>query len=65
MGKEMIMVGWDEGFALPTDPGPIHKCVLRVWYRIEDWWRFLDPMQKSTIVLMIFAIALCVLITRG
>jgi len=67
MGKEMMMVGWDEDelFPLPTDPGPIHKRLLRAWYWVEDWWRFLDPMQKATIGLLIFAITLWIVVSRG
>lgn len=59
------MVGWDEGFPLPTDPGPIHKCVLRVWYRIEDWWRGLDPVDRTVIKFLVLGVALWILVARG
>lgn len=50
---------WDDGFPLSTDPGPIHKAILRVWYRIEDWWRHLEPIDRHSILIMLGGILLC------
>lgn len=55
-------MGWDDGFRLPTDPGPIHKRLLRICYWIEDRWRFLAPMDKATVAFVLFALVLWVAI---
>ncbi len=61
------MIEWsDEGFALPTDPGPVHKAILRVWYCLEDWWslvwRSFNRMDKNTVIMAAIALAIWIIL---
>lgn len=56
----------DEGFPLPTDPGPVHKAILSVWYAVEDCWGFLwrsfDRMDKNTLAMATIALAIWIIL---
>lgn len=52
----------DKDFPLPSDPGPIHGAILKVWYSIEDWlcllWCSFDRMDKNTLAMGAIVLAI-------
>jgi hypothetical protein len=50
--------GPKQRYEMPRDPGPLTK----LFWALQDWWRFLDGVDRATVGLMGLAIALWMII---
>jgi len=60
------MINWSDSKNRPKLPG--HRGpgpLIKLFWALEDWWRFLDPMHKATVALVVLGMALWILITRA
>lgn len=58
-GEEEAMkwTGHKDRYDVPGDPGPL----TTLWWALEDWWRFLDGMDRATVGLVGLGIALWII----